>query len=64
MFNLFKRKPRIIPLAMYRQQKSADTETTKYHNGNLTSPHLATGYETPEKPQGDCKLYFIWVHLP
>ena len=80
MFNLlslFKRKPRIIPfytlgdenelLEKYRQltpENKCKVLSFKYRNKYLTSPQLASGYESPENPQGDCKLDFIWDYLP
>jgi len=59
LLSLFKRKPHIIPfytlggdenelLEKYRQltpENKCKVLSFKYHNGNLTSPHLAAGYE-------------------
>jgi hypothetical protein len=76
MCNLFKRKSRIAPFNVYRPPEPESPQVTpdnpckvlsfKYHNGLLTSPHLAAGYEPPEKTPnapGGYKLYFIWDYL-
>jgi len=66
LLSLFKRKPRIIPfytlsddekniLEKHRQltpENKCKVLSFKYHNGNLTSPHLAAGYKPPVKPPG------------
>ena len=75
---LFKhRKPRIIPFNTCRQPELEGPKETpgnqckilsfKYHNGYLTDPRLAAGNETGSRDlenPGQCKLYFIWDHLP
>jgi hypothetical protein len=76
MFNLFKRKFRIAPSNACGSPEPENPQVTpdnqckvlsfKYHNGLLTSPHLAAGYEPPEKTPnapGRYKLYFIWDYL-
>jgi len=74
---LFKRKPRIIPfytlnddenelLEKYREltpENKCKVLSFKYHNGNLTSPHLASGYEPPKNAPGPCRVFFIWDFL-
>jgi hypothetical protein len=45
--------------------RTAKILSFKYHNGSLTSPSLAAGYEPPNPPvHGNCKIDFIWDLLP
>jgi hypothetical protein len=68
MFNLFKRKPRIIAFNAYRPPESESQQVTLDNPCEVLSfkanPHPSGKPASNLENPGHCKLYFIWDHMP